>query len=395
LLDTNSILDPYPRLTFAKCPRCGTVFQLDFTVPQYESYNASSASVKFYVEQGAGLESLVLPVCIARTRPIQSYLEVGCGFGFGLDFARHSFGWQVRGIDPSPIADQGRRIFGLPIEHRYLTQREAGGATYDAIAALEVLEHVDAPNGFLNILRDNLSPEGILILSTPDADYIEFGVEKPGLLSVLTPGYHAVLYTADSIKLALQKAGFSDVQVVVRGATLLAVAGTGASRISLDKAFDPNLYRAYLETRSSAAEPGSILEVGFTFRLFKHLVNNGLYADAEAVMPRLAEILMRRDGIDVLDPHRLLATEARPCSFEDFVSRLPACLAGVLFFNGMLRLNHHEDRAGALAYFYATHLMAGIFRKAMHDFGIDDGETADLERSARDHVKLVLGWMSQ
>src|SRR5207237_1744259 len=171
--------------------------------PQYESYNASPASVKFYVEQGAGLEILVLPACIARARPIRSYLEVGCGFGFGLDFARHSFGWQVRGIDPSPLADQGRRILGLQIEHRYLTRREARrDATYDAIAALEVLEHVDFPNEFLSALRANLSADGILVLSTPDADYIEFGVENPGLLSVLTPGYHAILYTADSMKLA-------------------------------------------------------------------------------------------------------------------------------------------------------------------------------------------------
>jgi hypothetical protein len=61
----------------------------------------------------------------------------------------------------------------------------------------------------------------------------------------------------------------------------------------------------------------------------------------------------------------------------------------------MLRLNHHEDRAGALAYFYATYVMAGIFRNAMKAFGIDDGETADLERSADKHIKIVLGWMSQ
>jgi len=197
------------------------------------------------------------------------------------------------------------------------------------------------------------------------------------------------------MKLALQNAGFSDIQIAVRGATLLVIAGTGASAVALDRAFDPKLYRAYLESRVSEAEPGSILEVGFTYRLFKHLVNNGLYAEAEVVMPRLAKTLMQRDGIDILDPHGLLAHEAHPCTFEDFTSRLPACLAGVLFFNGMLRLNHHEDRAGALACFYATHIMAGIYRKAMRDFGIDDGETADLERSARDHIKIVLGWMSQ
>ena len=395
LLDLDSIVEPYARITFATCPCCGSVFQLNFVAPYYENYFASPAAVKFYIEQGAGLETLVLPACIASARPIHRYLEIGCGLGFGLDFARHSFGWEVRGIDPSPLADQGRKIFGLPIEHRYFTGIEAGGATYDAIAAVEVLEHIDSPNDFLSALRANLSPDGILMLSTPNADYIEFAVEKPGLLSVLTPGHHAVLYTAGSIKLALKNAGFSDTQVAVRGATLLAVAGKGAPAVDFDGAFDPNLYKAYLEMRVSAAEPGSILEVGFAFRLFKYLVNNGVYAEAETVMHRLAATLMRRDGIDVLDPHRIIANEAHSWTFEDFVSRRPACLGGVLYFNGMLRLNHHQDRAGALAYFYATHVMTGVFRKAMRDFGVDDGETADLERSSRDHIKIVLGWMSQ
>ena len=173
------------------------------------------------------------------------------------------------------------------------------------------------------------------------------------------------------------------------------MAGSGASAVDFDGAFDPSLYKAYLEMRVAAAEPGSTLEVGFAFRLFKYLVNNGVYAEAETVMHRLAATLRRRDGIDLLDPHRILANEAHSRTFEDFASRLPACLAGLLFFNGMLRLNHHQDRAGALAYFYATHVIAGVFRKAMRDFGIDDGETADLERSGSDHIKIVLGWMSQ
>lgn len=396
LLELDSLAEPAKRVTFAKCPDCRTVFQLDFSAPQYESHKALPSALKFYLEQGAGLETLVLPACIASSRPVRNYLEVGCGFGFGLDFARHSFGWQIRGIDPSPMADEGRRLLRLPIEHNYLTRYQAeGGVSYDAIAAIEVLEHVDSVNDFLSTLCGNLSRDGILILSTPDADYIEFGVESPGLLALLTPGYHAVLYTRDSIKIALLKAGFSEIQVAVRGATLFAVAGTGASTVALDEVFDPGLYRSYIETRSLEAEPGSSLEVGFTYRLFKHLVNNGFYADAEGVLSRLAETLLRRDGIDVQDPHGLLATEARPSTFEDFVSRLPACLAGVLYFSGMLRLNHYGDRAGALSYFYATYVVAGIFRTAMLQFGIDDGETADLERRAGEHVRLVIGWMLQ
>lgn len=398
--DTRALLEidsaePGQRITFAKCPKCRSIFQIGFSSPQYEEYQASPEALKFYLEQGAGLETLVLPACIAKTREVQVYLEVGCGFGFGLDFARHSFGWQVRGIDPSPIADAGREILGLPIEHRYLTQGVSDNSTYGAIAALEVIEHIDSAKEFLSILRSNLSPSGILVISTPDADYIEFGVEKPGLLSILSPGYHAVLYTKESIRIALQRAGFTEIQVAVQGATLIALAGTGASKIALNAVFDQRLYRAYLEMRSLGTEHNSGLQVGFTYRLFKYLVNNGLYADAEPVLDRLAGVLKQRDGIDVLEPHRLLAAEAHPRTFEEFVSRLPACLAGILYFTAMLRLNHHRDRAGALSYFYATYVMAGIFRNAMKAFGIDDGETADLERSAAEHVKIVLGWMSQ
>jgi 2-polyprenyl-3-methyl-5-hydroxy-6-metoxy-1,4-benzoquinol methylase len=396
LLETESTIEPYDLVTFATCSICSCIFQLNFIEPEYSTYNASPAALKFYVEQGAGLETLILPACIARTRLTRRYLEVGCGLGFGLDFARYTFGWDVRGIDPSPLAAEGRRLFNLHVESRYFTRTDAEGQpAYDCVAALEVLEHVPTPDEFLAALRLSLRPDGILILSTPHAGYIEFGVEKPGLLSVLTPGYHAVLYSPKSITLALRKAGFPDSQAITRGATLIAVAGKGASVLDLDNAFAPELYRAYLESRLSMAQPGSILETGFAYRLFKYLVNNGLYDEADIMIHRLAETLLRHYGIDVLNPHKLLADEARAGSFDDFISRLPACITGILYFNAMLRLNHAQDRGGALAFFYAAHVMAGIFRMVMSDVGIDDGETADLERSARDHIKIVLGWISQ
>jgi hypothetical protein len=142
-------------------------------------------------------------------------------------------------------------------------------------------------------------------------------------------------------------------------------------------------------------EPKSPLEVGLTYRLLKHLVNNGNYSAAEPVLQKLADLLRGRDGIDIQNPHGLLAHIAQPRSFDDFMMRLPACLVGALYFSAMVKLNHHEDRSAAVAFFYAAHVAAGVFRRAMRDFGIDDGETVDLERSSREHIKLVLGWMSE
>ena len=123
LLAIDAIVEPYRLLSFATCPSCGTIHLLDFVQPQYAHSLRLGAELKFYVEQGAGLDTLVLPACIAGLRPGRKYLEVGCGFGFGLDFARHAYGMDVRGIDPSAIAGEGSRLLGLDIENRYLTAR--------------------------------------------------------------------------------------------------------------------------------------------------------------------------------------------------------------------------------------------------------------------------------
>jgi SAM-dependent methyltransferase len=394
-LSINSAVPPHLEISFANCPICRSVFQLDFAAPPYESIHALPTFLKFYVEQGAGLDVLVMPAFIARDRTAGRYLEIGCGFGFGLDFAHRAFGWHVRGIDPSPIAQEGRKLLTLNIESRYLSASDAGKSIYDAIGAVEVLEHIQEPYEFLDLLRSQLSSNGILILTTPDADYVEFGREKPGLLNVLSPGYHAILYTAKSLELALRNAGFKELQIVARGATLLAVAGGGTATIKIDDVFDPAIYREYLERRLQTVDPQSILGVGLGYRLFKHLVNVNLLPQAELLQKRLAETLRDRDGVDILDPHRLIAELARPWKFEEYVERLPACLVGLLYFSAILRLNGFEDRSRAVAYFYAAHVMAGVSRRAMLEFGIDDGETGDLEFQARRHIKMVLDWMTK
>jgi len=395
LLDIDSLVPPHARVTFASCPRCLVVFQVDFNAPSYESDDVVPASLKFYVEQGAAIDILAMPPLIARNRNVRSYLEIGCGFGFGLDFAQSAFGWDVRGIDPSAIAKEGRRLLSLPIESRYLDSGDrALHGTISIVAALEVVEHIDKPIDFLKTLKSLVTHDGLLIITTPDATYIEPGKDKPGLLSVLSPGYHAVLFTAAGLDRELRKLGFTEVKVTPFGATLLAICGTGASKINTDQILDHKIFETYLRGRLANLEPDSMLAIGFGYRLFKLLINHGLYKEAEPVLQRLADGLRHRDGIDILDPHAVLASKSRPMSFDQFIAELPACIVGLFFFTAILRLNHYEDRSGAITFFYAAHAMASVFRRAMLEIGIDDGETADLELRAREHMKLVLTWMT-
>lgn len=419
LLTIDSLIAPHPPIDFARCPSCGSIFQLGFAAPDYSVSEHPHVRTKFYVEQGAALDILALPPLIVRGRgSVRRYLEVGCGFGFGLDFADRALGWDSLGIDPSDIAEQGRRLLGVNIESRYLSRDDAQVlGRYDGLAALEVLEHIEKPDPFLEILQAHLAANGLLVVTTPDAGYVEFAHEKPGFLGTLTPGYHAILYSREGLELALRRAGFTETQIAVRGATLFAVAGNGAAGIDIEGAFDPGLFANYLEGRLRSVQQPSwperifargalksmgrrigrgrtMLEVGFGYRLFKHLVNQGHYKEAEPVLRRLADAVRRRDGIDILAPHALVAALDRQWVFAEFVERLPACLPGLLFFNAMLRLNHHEDRPGALALFYAAHIAAKRFGESARGYGFEDAETVNLAHLALRHVRLVADWMS-
>lgn len=402
LLTIDSLIAPHPPIDFARCPSCASIFQLGFIAPDYTASEHPYVRTKFYVEQGAALDILALPPLIVRGRgSVWRYLEVGCGFGFGLDFADRALGWDSLGIDPSDIAEQGRQLLGVNIESRYLSRGDAQVlGRYDGLAALEVLEHIERPDAFLEILKAHLAADGLLVVTTPDAGYIEFAREKPGFLGTLTPGYHAILYSREGLEIALRRAGFTETQIAVRGATLFAVAGNGAAGIDIEAAFDPGIFTRYLEGRlrsidqSSRSNEQLMLEVGFGYRLFKHLVNQGHYKEAEPVLRRLADVVRHRDGIDILAPHTLLAELDRQWVFAEFVERFPACLPGLLFFNAMLRLNHHEDRPGALALFYAAHIAAKRFGESAHDYGYEDAETINLAQLALRHVRLVADWMS-
>src|SRR5689334_4172982 len=70
-------------VTFARCRDCQCAFVIDFQTPTYEATSPNDASLRFYVEQGAGFDTLARAVAVAAQKPVRNFLDVGCGFGFG------------------------------------------------------------------------------------------------------------------------------------------------------------------------------------------------------------------------------------------------------------------------------------------------------------------------
>ena len=106
-------------------------------------------------------------------RPLEgkSALDVGCGAGLLAEpLAR--LGAQVTAIDPAAELIAAAREHaagqGLAIDYRVSAVEDLTG-TFDLITSMEVIEHTADPQQFLNELAKRLAPNGLLILSTPNA----------------------------------------------------------------------------------------------------------------------------------------------------------------------------------------------------------------------------------
>ena len=298
VLATDHVLPRHPRVTLLRCPVCGAAFLQDLTPPDYE--HGMTGLLDYYVEQGAGIDLMVAPLLRLPPESVRRCLEVGCSFGFALDFSRSAFGWEVLGVDPSPLAAAGAAALGLPVSRSYFSSGlDLGPEPFDLALCSELLEHLPEPHSLLAAIRERLSPEGLLVLSTPNLAIVREETEEGALGRALSPGLHLMLYDRGALSLLLAKAGFSDVRIEESPQTLRAFAACSPAALARLRPTTPaagrTLLRNYFAARAAEAPPASALACGFAYRHFKECVNAGLYEEAVASRARLARVYRQRD----------------------------------------------------------------------------------------------------
>lgn len=265
--------------TLRRCanPACGLVWQDPMVVGEdlvraYQGYYTTadgSAGAATSPTHGFGnaffrldraLERL-LGLGAERLRHAAAYLEgvapgalldVGCGDG-AFAAAMRARGWDARGTDFDPAAAAAaRRRHGLQVEVGDLRDIAFPAASFDAVTARHVVEHVADPIAFVAECWRLLRPGGRLVLVTPNIDSLghrHFGTRWRGL----EQPRHLFLFGVASMRSLSRRAGVAsaDVSASAQGAPFVLRASLQTSRGLLRRGCD-SLVVATLAWREAA-----------------------------------------------------------------------------------------------------------------------------------------------
>jgi SAM-dependent methyltransferase len=371
------------------CKSCGCRFFENQSPPDYtDAAMLGRGRVAFYLQQGAGLSLITRPLARIMQPPGATYLEVGCGFGFGVDFAIRAKRWLGTGIDPGQIAALGSEMLGIPIEQRYLSAAEPlWHGRCDVVMASETIEHVPSPSAFLGTLRRVLKPGGMLVLTTPDADELQPDKSPGALVPLLSPGLHLVFQNRRSLQELLHATGFAHVEMEKDGTSLVAYASDSPFDLSADAAGLRATYRDYLETRATTAAQERDLFFGFAGRAFQEAVNDANFVQAARVRSLLDRAC--RDHFNfALDELPALPQEAADCGLERLAELMPLNLGGILYADAISQLAAEVPRPCLSARFTLAAQAADAMRRALGELAMEDGMSENIAAVARAEALL-------
>ena len=365
-------------IALLRCPSCDARYCDPLRSVDYET--ADAEGLKYYLEQGAGIDVMLEPLSLVDGRPIERYLEIGCSFGFAMDYASRMLGWRVRGFDPGYIAATGRELLDLPIDNGYFEAASVREGEADLVLCSEVIEHIIDPNNFILLLRRALGENGLLLLTTPNGEAVSPSTPPEVILPILSPGHHVILYSPRSIEILLRRNGFDHVRVVDRGNQLHIVASV-VPISDTSSWFTRELYRRYLEMSLATRGTDTSLGAGYAYRLLKEHVNAGRYGEGADVLRRLRDGYRQRYNLDI-ERIDAVAFPAADTAFKEFGQRWPFNLCGVWYFFGLIRLLD-QGRPELAAPAFGAALRFGLaLRCVLNAIGTDDLEIADLCREA-------------
>lgn len=210
----------YQGFTLCRCQKCGLEFvtpRLSFDeladkvysdnyFPKRDGDNRPSPETIHYLSrQLADFERL-----LGGRRKV---LDIGCGNGAFLDFAREA-GWQIAGVDIKLSPDA--QALDCPLWEGRLQDIDFDDNRFDLIRLNHVLEHSQNPVTELEICRELLEPGGVLYISVPNITGISARLKslqskfklKSHRWRHYAAMHHLFFFSPETLRAVIERSGF-------------------------------------------------------------------------------------------------------------------------------------------------------------------------------------------
>ena len=330
---------------------CQSVFYDPPEIKDFSEIDQNSEGIwRLYAEALGGVWETIWPILAAAERG--SLLDVGCGFGFALDFWQRTDRGDAIGVEQSEYGIVGAQKLGLTIYNQPLQScAQLNARKFDVVYASEVIEHVADPSNFVRLLSGYVAEDGVLILTTPRAEFISKSNYSLTLLAALCPGFHGFLLSYDAFKRMARDAGFTFVEARTFNERQILWASRVPMPLTLDHATLRVALFRFLEERLAAVELQSAVWQGYAYRYLRDLVSTGQNADAQRAAVLLSRAIAQTHGEVVLDPRRLVPKLSTATTSAEVGKIGPYFLPSFYYLLGEIAYRWERDDAKAKLYF--------------------------------------------
>jgi SAM-dependent methyltransferase len=339
-------------LTLIRCSGCDSAFYDPPDIANFSDIGHDGDEFwRFYVEVGGGVWETVWPILAAADRG--SLLDVGCGFGFALDFWQRTGRGEAVGLELADYGRVGAQRLGVTIHAEFLQDCKAlAGRRFDVVYASEVIEHVPDPSAFVALLSRWVADDGVLIMTTPASSFIRKENHSATLLAALSPGFHGFLLSSEAFEDTARRAGFSHVEILTANERQFLWASRRPLRVAPQRPRARPAYVGYLAGHvATPTEDTSPVWQGFAYRLGKDFVGVGRLAEGKEVLARLLAGIESSFGAEANDPVAALARLKTCTSLAEYGRAVPYFSPSLFYFLGALAQHHDRDVDRAIRYY--------------------------------------------
>lgn len=133
--------------------------------------------------------------------------DIGCATGDFLDGLRKDTGWKLFGVEPSAKAFEYLQGQGFNLFNGFFTSLSFPNVKFDVITMWNVIEHLQSPFLTLQEVKKSLTPDGLVVFTTPNFDAFDRKIFGRFWIGFELPR-HFYVFSNKTIELLLQKAGF-------------------------------------------------------------------------------------------------------------------------------------------------------------------------------------------